>query len=108
MAAGALPDLLIGVSTILALPQYSLLLTGWAVAGLFALIYAVENSRRRGIAVFVHLPGRGDAESPLTQLSEFADIVFNKHRAWFRTGPEPAAERLNSAADRVRWTFATI
>ncbi len=108
LAAGALPSLLIGVSTILDLPQYSLLLIGWTIAGLFALIYAVENSRRQGIAVFIHLPGRGDVESPLTQLSEFADLVFNKHRAWFRTGPEPAAERLHSTADRVRWTFTTI
>lgn len=108
LAAGALPDLLLGVSTTLGLPQYSLLLAGWAIAGLLAGIYAVENSRRRGIAVFVHLPGRGDAESPLTELAKFADIVLNKHRTWFRTGPEPATERLHDAADRVRWTFTAI
>jgi len=108
LVAGALPDLLLGVSTTLGLPQYSLLLAGWAIAGLLAGIYAVENSRRRGIAVFVHLPGRGDAEPPLTELARFADLVLDKHRTWFRAGPEPAAERLRDAADRVRWTFTTI
>ncbi|MGQ0774135.1 MAG: hypothetical protein ACT4NY_06920 [Pseudonocardiales bacterium] len=103
-----MPDLLLGISSTLGLPQYSLLLVGWAIAGLLAGIYFFENSRRRGIAIFVHLPGRGDADSPLTELGKFADLVSNKHRTWFRTGPEPPEERLQDAADRVRWTFATI
>lgn len=107
LAAGALPDLLLGASTTLGLPQHSLLIAGWVIAAGLAGIYAIENLRRRGIAVFVHLPGRGDAESPLTELAKFADIVHNKHRTWFRTGPEPATERVH-ATDRIRWTFTTI
>ncbi len=76
----------------------------WWVGG----IYTVENLRRRGTPVFVHLPGRGDADSPRTELGKFADLVQDKHRSWFRTCPEPPEERLDGAADRVRWTFTTI
>jgi minimal CRISPR polymerase-like protein len=96
--AGAGPNLVGAISTIALL---AVMLLAAAIAGLLWL----QNKRKSGIGVFIHL--RRPVDPPIIDpvLKSIRKTMVKRHRDWFRSGPDI----INlSAYERVEWTIATI
>jgi hypothetical protein len=100
LIGGAVPDLLI-----VAGDRY--LLVVWIVAIAIGAVLWVLDYKRVGIAVLVSLPeivGEDETEGIVRQIDRW---MINKHRGWFRAGPEyPSIVNLPQA--RADWAIETI
>lgn len=99
LTVGAIPDLSVNVSVVL-------LLALWIAAILVSAVMWHLDKRKEGIGVFVQLSRPGDkvksAEVPLTEIHQKMD---QRHRDWFRSGPDRVAGDVRAQVD---WALTTI
>lgn len=100
LIGGAVPDMLMVLGV-----AYLLLL--WGVAIGVALWLWTRDRRRVGIAVVVSLPDSAGSDDTTSLVDQIDRWMKDKHRGWFRSGPENA-EIKNSPAARASWAIDTI
>lgn len=96
--AGAGPNLAGAIHTVFLLVVT--ILAGVVAAGIWFV-----TEKKKGVGVYLHLPGPGDGEASEQLLGLIQKVMKKSHRDWFRAGPDMPSL---SPQERANWAIRTV